>query len=87
MVALALMAAGVDKLQAPPAMCFFVLLQYQMPTALLLMESLPQKGLTYFALLLISNFFMIFLEAAPYLVLNFPHIPTFFVLFAILSLY
>ena len=44
----------------------------------------PQKGDTYLALCVISNFLTTFLREAPYLTPYFPQIPTFFVLFAII---
>merc|ERR1712166_940547 len=57
---LTVVAAAVERCQAPPAIFFPVDLHFQMPTAWRLTHSLPLKGLTYLACWVISNFLMIF---------------------------
>ena len=83
MLVLAVIAAAVERDHAPPAIFLFVDLHFQMPTAILLTHSLPEKGETYLALWVISNFLTTFLREAPYLVPYLPTIPAFLVLFAI----
>lgn len=86
MLVLAVTAAAVDRDHAPPAIFLLVDLHFQMPTAILLTHSLPEKGETYLALWVTSNFLTTFLREAPNLVPNLPTMPTFFVLFAIMYL-
>ena len=85
MLVLAEMAAAVERVQAPPAIFLPVYLHFQMPTASRLTHSLPEKGLTYLAFDVTSNFLTIFLRVAPYLVPYLPTMLTFFVLFAIMQ--
>ena len=65
MVDLAVTAAAVESMYAPPAIFLFVDLHFQMPVATLLTDSFPLKGLTYLALWVISNFLTTFLMEAP----------------------
>jgi hypothetical protein len=80
-VDLAVALAAVVTIQAPPATVFLHDLQDQIPTALRLTASLPQKAHVYLAWDEISSFLACFLSEAPYLVPYFPVIPTFFVRF------
>merc|ERR1712021_300612 len=81
---LAVIAAVVLRVHAPPAIFLPVCLHFQMPTASRLTHSLPEKGERYLAFLVTSNFLTIFLRVAPNLAPYLPTIPTFFVLFAIM---
>ena len=81
--ALALSAAGVVGVYAPPVVDFWHFMQVQTPTTVLLTAVLPQNGHGYFFLWEISIFLIVFLREAPYLRPYFPQMPTFFVLRAI----
>ena len=65
MVVLAVTAAAVAIIQAPPAIFLPVCLHFQMPTASLLTHSFPEKGETYLARWVISNFLTILRRVAP----------------------
>jgi len=73
MLVLAVIAAEVLRVHAPPAIFLPVCLHFQMPTASRLTHSLPVKGDRYLAFLVTSNFLTIFLRVAPNLV---PYLPT-----------
>ena len=75
------MAAGVDKTYAPPAINFLHAEQFQIPVAFLFTVSFPQKTQLYLECWVTSIFLITFLNVAPYLVPYFPQIPTFLVCF------
>merc|ERR1712113_636486 len=77
----------VCNIHAPPAMVFPQPLQCQIPTASRFTLFFPQNPHTYLECCVISIFLICFLSEAPYLTPYLPTIPTFFVLFAILSFY
>ena len=72
-------ACAVDRMYAPPAIVFWQLWQFQMPTTDRFTLSFPQKTHVYFECWLTSIFFTCLRSEAPYRTPYFPVMPAFLV--------